>query len=517
MMYLTTFSCIALCVGIVYLYLKWKVTYWKRVGLEYLEPHLIFGNIKDMVQQRISIGDQLRNIYNQFKAQGLKHGGIYFFFVPIYIPVDLDVIKNIFVRDFEYFVNHGVYKNEEFDPLSGHLFALEDDKWKKLRAKLSPTFTTGKIKMMFQTLCSTSKELYGVLEDHARFNDVLDIRDLLARFTTDVIASVAFGLECNSLKNPNEEFRHKGRKLFDLTPIERFKDTLMFMFILPLKVINFFNLKIFPKDVNTFFLNVVQKTIDYREKNKISRKDFMHLLLQLKNRGKVADDQFIFKQEGEKDGTDFITFNELAAQCLLFFVAGFETSSTTMSFALLELARNKDIQNKLRDEIKRVLNKHNNELTYDAIMEMKYLEQVIYESLRKHPPTPNLIRKCTKDYIVPGTGVTIKKGVQVLIPILAIQNDPEVYPDPEKFDPDRFTDENKAKRHPAAFLAFGDGPRYCLGARLGLMQTKVGLITFINNFQVDVHPKTKLPVKYITQRFIMAMEGGVWLSISKLK
>ncbi|XP_072396933.1 probable cytochrome P450 6a14 [Diabrotica undecimpunctata] len=513
-MYLTIFSCLALCVGIVYLYLKWKFTYWKRVGLEYLEPDLIYGNIKDMVQQKISIGEQFRNIYNQFKAQGLKHGGIYFFFFPTYVPVDLDIIKNIFIRDFEYFVNHGVYKNEEYDPLSGHLFALEDDKWRKLRAKLSPTFTTGKIKMMFQTLCSTSKGLYEVLEEHAKFNEVLDIKDVVARFTTDVIASIGFGLECNSLKNPNEEFRHKGRKLFDLNAIERFKEILTF--ILPLKLINFLNIKQFPNDVNNFFLNVVQKTIDYRETNMISPKDFMHLLLQLKNRGKVADDKFIFKQEDEKDGANFITFNELAAQCLLFFVAGFETSSTAVSFALLELARNQYIQKKLRDEIKTVLNKHNNELTYDAIMEMKYLEQVIYETLRKHPPTPNLPRKCTKDYTVPGTNVTIKKGIQVIIPILAIQNDPDVYPDPEKFDPDRFTDENKAKRHPAAFLTFGEGPRYCLGARLGLMQTKVALITFINNFQVDVHPRTKLPVKYISQRFILAMEGGIWLSISKL-
>ncbi|KAI2474278.1 hypothetical protein C4B38_000346 [Diabrotica virgifera virgifera] len=376
-MYLTVFSYLALCAGILYLYLKWKFTYWKRIGLEYLEPvDLVYGNIKDMVLQKISIGDYFRNVYNEFKAKGLKHGGIYFFFFPTYVPVDLDIVKNIFIRDFEYFVNHGIYKNEEGDPLSGHLFALEDEKWRKLRAKLSPTFTTGKIKMMFQTLCSTSKGLTEVLEEHATFNEELNIRDVVARFTTDVIASVGFGLECNSLKNPNEEFRHKGRKIFDLSAIERFKETLLF--ILPIKVVNFLNLKQFPNDVNHFFLNVIEKTVNYRETNKISRKDFMHLLLQLKNRGKVADDQFIFKQEGEKDGENFITFNELAAQCLLFWIAGYETSSTATSFALLELGRNKDIQNKLRDEIKRVLDKHNNELTYEAIQEMKYLEQVVY-------------------------------------------------------------------------------------------------------------------------------------------
>jgi len=90
----------------------------------------------------------------------------------------------------------------------------------------------------------------------------------------------------------------------------------------------------------------------------------------------------------------------------------------------------------------------------------------IAETLRKYPSLPLLTRECTKRYTIPGTSVTIEKGMPVIIPLLGIHKDPKYYPNPEKFDPDRFTVEAKSKRHHFTYLPFGEGPRICIGKLL---------------------------------------------------
>lgn len=85
------------------------------------------------------------------------------------------------------------------------------------------------------------------------------------------------------------------------------------------------------------------------------------------------------------------------------------------------------------------------------------------ETLRKYPPLPILNRICTKEYKVPGTDTVLEKGVRVMIPVMGIQRDPEYYPDPETFDPDRFSEENRKNIKPFTFIPFGDGPRVCIG------------------------------------------------------
>jgi cytochrome P450 len=85
------------------------------------------------------------------------------------------------------------------------------------------------------------------------------------------------------------------------------------------------------------------------------------------------------------------------------------------------------------------------------------------ETLRKYPPVPLLTRECTKKYTIPGTNVTVEEGMSVVIPVVGIHKDPKYYPDPERFDPSRFSDEVKRKRHHFAYLPFGEGPRICIG------------------------------------------------------
>lgn len=148
-----------------------------------------------------------------------------------------------------------------------------------------------------------------------------------------------------------------------------------------------------------------------------------------------------------------------------------------------------------------------------------------------------LFRECSKDYTIPGTDKVITKGSSVMVPILGVHYDPDYYPDPEKFDPDRFTEENVAKRPAFTWLPFGEGPRICiglfffitsllcalvfwclyfLGMRFGLMQAKVGLITLLRNFKVSLNKKTKVPLQLSKHGILIAFEDKVLFDLQKV-
>lgn len=179
------------------------------------------------------------------------------------------------------------------------------------------------------------------------------------------LGSVAFGLEIDSLRNPNNTFRVYGSKALEPT----LSNILRYLPMVLLSVETLRKLKYSPlsADLRHFFYNMVESTVKYREESKVVRKDFMNLLVELKNKPNSEN----------KETQGRLTLNDIAAQCFIFFIAGFETSASTINFASYELATNPDIQEKTREEINRVLKKYNNELTYDAVMEMEYLERVI--------------------------------------------------------------------------------------------------------------------------------------------
>ncbi|GJQ82005.1 Cyp6a9 [Trypoxylus dichotomus] len=478
---------------------KKRYSYWKNVGVEYLEPSIPFGNFKEVIRQKLAIGEFSVQYYNVMKARKAKHTGCYFFHRPIYVPMDLDLVKRILQTDFNHFTDHGGYVNEIDDPLSATVFNLDGQRWKKLRTKLTPTFTSGKMKLMFPIMIQLSEGLVKTLQEDSRKN-IVDIKDISARFTTDVIGNFVFGIDCNSLKDPNTEFRVQSKRIFNASTFEMLKRLLGFAFP---NVMRFFRARALPKDAADFFWKIIAQTAEHRQKNGIRRNDLFQLLLDM--------------TDGEGKGNDTkLTFSELAAQVFAFFVAGFETSSTLMSFALLELSINEDVQKRLRDEVNEAFQKNNGELTYEALSEMRYLDMVINETLRKHPPVPNLSRVCTKNYSIPDSNVVIYKGDMVSIPITGIHYDSEYYPQPEKFDPTRFTEENKRKRHHFAFLPFGEGPRICLGFRFGLMQTKVGLALLIKNFNFKLNSRTKQPIKLDPKHVFRSALGGLWLDVEEI-
>lgn len=340
-----------------YFFVKKKYSYFADRHILFSEPSFPFGNLKG-IGTSTHVSTLTTRVYDKFVGKDVLCG-LYFFLRPSVMLLDPELIKNVMVKDFNNFINRGVYHNEEVDPLSGHLFSIEGTKWKNLRAKITPTFTSGKMKMMFETVVAVAEEFKKCVKEHADAGDEFEIKDVLARFSTDVIGTCAFGIDCNSIKDPNAEFRLMGKRIFEPVGLEKIKT--FFVTSFP-NVSKKLSLMINNKEVSDFFLNVVRETIDYREKNKVDRKDFMHLLLEIQKLD---------------DNAEKLTFHEIAAQCFVFFAAGFETSSTTMTFSLYELAMNQEFQHKAREEIQRILAKHDGKLTYEAASEMPYLDQII--------------------------------------------------------------------------------------------------------------------------------------------
>ncbi|XP_025263422.1 probable cytochrome P450 6a13 [Camponotus floridanus] len=481
-----------------YYYFTSNYDFWKSRGIRGPKPIPVFGNFKDVKLNKKFAGDYLMELYNEYKNESMI--GIFNRKTPILIVKNPDLIKDILIKDFSKFADRGLPVSEKADPLSQHLIALEPKRWRPLRIKLSPVFTSGKLKEMFSLISECADHLEQYIEKLVRKNEPIECCEVTAKYTTDVIGTCAFGIEMNALSDEDSEFRRMGRIVFTPTWQNILRMTIrqalpwlyeMLGYILP------------QSEINQFFRRIVIETMNYRETNNVIRHDFIDMLREL-------------KKNPDKEGDIKMTESLIAAQAFVFFLAGFETSSTTMSHALYELALNQQIQDKLREEIDHEYTKHGSNLTYENVKEMNYLDKVFKETLRKYPPATYLMRQSTSSYTFNGTTLDITKNQKVWIPIFAIHRDPDIYPKPDTFDPERFNHEAIQTRHPMHYLPFGDGPRNCIGARFALYQTKIGLIKILRNYKVEVCDKTQIP--YITdpKAFLLVPKDGIYLRIIKI-
>ncbi|KAK5646377.1 hypothetical protein RI129_004841 [Pyrocoelia pectoralis] len=481
-------------------FFQWRYTYWKRRNVTYLPPKFPFGNYENTFTRKYSFGEWAKIFYDEFKNRGVKQAGLYIFVIPVLLLIEPQYIKNVLQNDFGYFVNRGTYTNEKHDPLSANMFHIGGQKWRDLRTKLTPTFTSGKMKMMFNTVLQCTIPVQEIMAKHCLDNKPILIKEVIARFNTDVIGSCAFGLDCNSFKSEDSAFRYHGRNIFDTTGMwYRFRRGLIT--ICP-TVARALTISMLPKESRRFFLNVVKDTVKYRAENNIQRNDMLQILIEL-------------QKSNRNNGKLPLTIEEMAAQAFVFFTAGFETSSSVMSFCLYKLAENMAIQDKVREEIDSILRKYDGKINYDSIIDMKYMDQVINETMRLYPSLTTLTRECVKNYSVPDTNVVIEKNTLVVIPVLGLHKDPTYFKDPEKFDPERFSAENIHKIKPFTYLPFGEGPRMCIGMRFGMMQMKVVLTCLLRDYSFSVNSRTKTPVldKYA---FVSSSQDPIWLDVKNI-
>uniref|UniRef100_A0A1B6MFF0 Cytochrome P450 n=1 Tax=Graphocephala atropunctata TaxID=36148 RepID=A0A1B6MFF0_9HEMI len=475
-----------------YIFFTPVYSYFKKRRIPFESGTFPLGSLWPVFRVQKSYTELMFDMYN--KHRGEKFVGFFQFFRKSVLVIDPDLLRNVLVKDFEYFDGKSLHYNRELEPLTAHLFALDGQEWKALRAKIAPAFSSGKLKGMFQVVLEVGEKLREYTFKTTAENEELECKDLFLRYGLAIIASTAFGIESDVLSDKSSTFFEMAESITAPTLSAMFRMGLM---MYGGNIAKMFNLRILPKESHEFFFNLAKDTVTFRETHEKTRQDIMQLLMQLlKQEGKNAD-------EGMS-----ITIEELAAQTFVFILAGYETTSTSMSFFLYEMAMNPEVQARVHAEVDSV-----EEISYDTLAGMEYLDMALDETLRKHVPLGFLSRVCSKDYPVPGTNHIIEKGTDVVISVTALHHDPELFPEPDQFLPERFSKENKSNIRPFSYMPFGEGPRFCIGLRLGKLSVKAGLAKLMKQFSIETTPRTPNPLKYDARTINTVAAGGMWLRL----
>ncbi|CAF1472592.1 unnamed protein product [Rotaria sordida] len=369
----------------------------------------------------------------------------------------------------------------DYIPIFGHLFSLAGQiskrdnsqcgfvfssgkKWKTRRRIITPSFHNSSL--LANCIGIFNEQLnIGLKHFQTLANQQVetDLYPLISAWTLDVICETAMGKTVRAQTEESEyvkavvriteliTLRMRSpwlwpRTIFKLSAQGREHDRL-------LKIIHKFTRQVIEDRIANF------SSIDVRH-----RMAFLDTLI-----AKMNDEQ--------------ISIDDVQEEVDTFMFAGHDTTATAINFALFMIALHQDIQQHLFEEIQSIFQNDNERAcTLDDVQQMNYLECVIKETLRLLPSVPMIGREIQETFQYDGK--TFLKGTTVVIFIYEIHRDPQHFPEPEKFDPDRFLPELTQQRHPYAYIPFSAGSRNCIGQRFALLEEKVFLSTIIRRFHL---------------------------------
>lgn len=463
---------------LIYKYLTFNFNYFRDHNVPHNKPLPLFGNQFNFFTKRQSIPDFLLDIGNDFRDEA--YVGFYETRTPSLFVLSADAMKQICIKDFDNFVNHTTFTEGITDELLlSSVFFMKDQKWRDMRATLSPAFTGSKIRLMFDLVGDCAENFVSYCNEQCNDSGRMTFRPkkVFSKVTMDIISTCAFGLKIDSLRNPKNQVYQMFNKVLEMSgTLVIFKFLIM---MLSKTLARWLGVSILPKDTSQFVKKLVADTISHRKETKQYRPDVIQLLIEAmegklkhENDKKVDGDDASFatvkeseidKKGGRRDWSDV----EIAAQCFIFLVGGFDTTSNLFNFISYELAVDSEIQERLFQEIRETQERLDGQaVTYDDIQKMQYMDAFICECLRKHPPMLQIDRVCNKETVIhdgKGNSFKIPVGMKVSLNPFAVHYNPKYYPNPAKFDPERFLGENKKKIDQNTFLSFGIGPRACIG------------------------------------------------------
>lgn len=327
-------------------FFRWDIPflYWEHQNVPFVARKFpyIFGNISHKKHRALQFAD----FYQNHRTHPII--GIYLFLTPSVLVIDLQLIRRILIENFQQFPNRGIFHNEKDDPLSAILGTLEDDKWKLCRSKLTPAFTSAKFRQMFPIIRNVGEKLVQELNEIVANDNPVEISEFFSRFTTEVICKCAFGIEDSTTINALQEMIKMAKQ-------QHLKFPWNILTITNPDLAKSMGTRKHSKAVTDFFLEFVETMVQLRQDSGEKRNDYMQLLIDSN-----------------------LTINEMAPLVYDLLSAGNVDSSSTLAFCLYELSlpQNRHIQDEARTEIRSVLGQHD-ELTYDVLKEMVYLEQII--------------------------------------------------------------------------------------------------------------------------------------------
>uniref|UniRef100_A0A8C1W7J2 unspecific monooxygenase n=1 Tax=Cyprinus carpio TaxID=7962 RepID=A0A8C1W7J2_CYPCA len=396
-----------------------------------------------------------------------KVWGIYDGRLPILMVTDLEMIKVIMVKEcYSTFTNRRV---SLAGPFSDGISVVKDERWKRIRSSLSPYFTSGRLKEV---------QYRPLKNKHCFYSRVV------APYSLDVVTSSSFSVDIDSINNADDPFATNIKKFLKFS---LFSPLFLILALFPsiANLLGKMGISLFSRSSMEFFYNVLKKIKDEHNKESNGRVDFLQLMLQ----NQIPGDYFGDTDEQPAKG---LTDHEILSQSFIFILGGYETTSTTLTFLLYNLATNPDCLEKLVEEIDTNF-PPDTPITYDALMKMDYLEMAINESMRLLPTAPRLERVCKKT--VELNGVTIPKDTLVAIPTYVLYRDPQLWDSPDEFRPERFSPESKSEINQYIFMPFGLGPRNCIGMRFALMIMKILVVKLLQNFSVETCKETQIPLE----------------------
>ncbi|XP_064405389.1 cytochrome P450 3A24-like [Halichondria panicea] len=435
-----------------------------------------------------------------------QHGpmpGFYLGHVPFLAVTDGDMLKQIMVKEFNCFPDRPLLALTKKGSAPRGLLSARGEEWKTARHTLSPSFSAAKMKAMVPQIEKSVETLADIFREQADSAESVNVCRIFGNYTMETILMMAFGQSVDIQRGESDEIVEAARKIFLLSD-ER-KSTFLVLVILPL-------MHAFPW--LEFFLRFLVSQTQLAKYSKIISSVAKQLVRQRRNSPIPQKYKDLLQSmiEAIKDDQMKLTDEQIVAHSTTFLLAGYETTSNTLAYVSYLLALNPIIQEKLQQEIDNYFDNNPEAPPYEAAQEIEYLEKVIHETLRLHCPVGSILRYCQKSTVL--NGVTVPKGVIVDVPVYTIHKDPRYWPNPEVFDPERFSPEEKSKRPPLSYIPFGYGQRKCLGMRFALLEAKLALIHLLRRFTFTQTPDTEVPLQ-VSIGMSVAPKNGIFLKIKR--
>ena len=339
---------------VVYVYMKHCHRYWERKNFPFLAPKPFIGNILLPTIIKQSFGVQYQRGYEALKKMEAKCGGVYVFFSPMLVIIDPQLMNDVLHTKFDHFFARGLYSNAKDQPASVNLLSIDGEGWTELRAKMSPAYNPDKLVGLFDLLHKCTSPMNDFVMKCARTKQSVDTKLVSDYFIIDTIANSAFGMNTNS---------YSDNKFYDMANVAM--NELGAPFTLALST--FYpdltaklRLCTFSKSTIEYFSEIIKDNVSERLQKCINKNDFLQLFMDI-----------------YKTANNTVDMDKIIAQSLFIILAGYENSSTIVTFTLNELAQNLTIQRKVHQEIVGVLKKLGGKITREALEQMPYLQQVI--------------------------------------------------------------------------------------------------------------------------------------------
>ncbi|XP_075166485.1 cytochrome P450 317a1 [Haematobia irritans] len=493
---------------------KYVRDYWHFLGVPHDKPRPLKEIVKTFSKYGTTTQVQeqteyFKKVYRKFKGSG-PFCGFYFLFEPRVLVLSQEMVQQILVKNFSNFNDRGFYHNRKTDPLSADLYQSSGDQWKEMRLKLEPVFQKAYMFHFYESIREECEKTFLLFElqrqEYQKISpqsDVaMDVKPLMHRYVLGNIAKCVFGLnKAMQAKYPLEEFDAMTQYALHTYRHGTFLSSIMHRYPQLFRSFNFSTTK---EKVHTFFMALLNDVIVHRSKCEPYTDDYLQLLINLMNQEYNTHETQV---HNEGIGLKEHLINELASHAFTFLRAGLEPTEQTLTYALYEMARDPVMQQRVREEVSKVYENNGDTFTYEGIQSLKFMGQFISETIRLHPVTPYIMRRTLNDYLVQkDTNYLIRKDINIVIPIHAMHNDPEIYPQPHIFNPDRFAAANNAQRQSCVWLGFGEGPRNCLGLHFAQLQMRTLLAHLLMRYEFSLD----------TQNLVVCCLEGVALRIRPL-